>query len=76
VVPEVRVPAWNVEGHMLFYLRLEKVDACLDWRVAFTVAQNDEAALYSDFDEAASIARDAWERVVRHVEEAWKRHLV
>src|SRR5215216_5854741 len=52
---------------------LEKVDDYLDWRVA--IAAN-RAAIHPDFDDAALIVLEAWERVVGHVEEAWQEHLL
>ncbi len=80
VVPEIYVKAQDSEkrelGDLLLYPRLEEVDTYLDWRVAFDVAQTDEATLLADFDEAALVVLDAWERIVGHVEEAWQRNLV
>ncbi len=76
VVPEVYVRAHDAGGRaigdVLLYPRLEKVDAYLDWRLAFDAA----AAPSSDFDEAALIAAEAWEQVVGHVEQAWQTYLL
>jgi hypothetical protein len=49
------------------------VDDYLDWRVAFDA---NSAAVHPDFDDAALIVLESWERVVKHVEEAWRQHLV
>jgi hypothetical protein len=80
VVPVIEVKAKDAHdrhiGDMLFYPRLEKDEAYLDWRVAFDVAANDQTTLFADFDEAALIVLDGWERVVKHVEEAWQEHLL
>lgn len=76
VVPEVYVNAQDTQGRalgqMLFYPRLDKVDSYLDWRVAFAAAVSPSP----DFDEAALIAVDAWEKVVDYVEQAWQTHLL
>lgn len=77
VVPEVYVRAQDDQGHalgeMLFYLRLDKVDTYLDWRVAFAAVAGEPSP---NFNEAALIALDAWEKVVRYVEQAWQTHLL
>jgi hypothetical protein len=73
VVPEVYVNATEqgrVVGQLLFYPRLGKVDPYLDWRIAFAEAAKTTAS--PDFDEAALIALDAWERFVEYVEQAWQ----
>jgi len=77
VVPEIYLQSRDGEGRVvgdvLYYPRLEKVDDYLDWRVA--IAAN-RAAIHPDFDDAALIVLEAWERVVGHVEEAWQEHLL
>jgi hypothetical protein len=76
IVPETFVPARHADGRdlgvLLFYPRLEAVDRYLDWRVAFAAA----ASPSPDFDEAALIARDAWDLTVDFVEQAWATHLL
>jgi hypothetical protein len=77
VVPEVYVsaqdPLGHVVGNMLFYPRLKKVDSYLDWRVAFAASAENPSP---DFDEAALIALEAWEKVVGYVEHAWQTYLL
>jgi hypothetical protein len=77
IVPEIYLQAKDKEGRVvgdaLYYPRLEKVDDYLDWRVAFDA---NSAAVHPDFDDAALIVLESWERVVKHVEEAWRQHLV
>jgi hypothetical protein len=77
IVPEVYAPVKDkggrVVGDALYYPRLTKVDDYLDWRVAFDANSN---AVHPDFDDAALIVLEGWERVVTHVEEAWQQHLV
>lgn len=85
VVLEVYVPATDSHGRpigdVLTYPELEKVDSYLDWRVALAAANPPAGAparrgFPPDFAEPALIVRDAWERVVAYVENAWKTHLV
>lgn len=56
---------------VVFYPGLERVDAYVDWRVAFVYDQPPP-----DFEEAAMIVLDAWESVVEYVEDAWRQHLI
>jgi hypothetical protein len=78
VVPEIYVPAVDAQGRgigdLLLYPRLGKVDAYLDWRVAFAEAGAETPS--PDFDEAALIALDAWEQVVAYVEHSWQTRLL
>jgi hypothetical protein len=76
IVPETFVPARHPDGRdmgvLLFYPTLDAVDRYLDWRVAFAAS----ASPSPDFDEAALIARDAWDLTVDHVEQPWVTHLL
>jgi hypothetical protein len=79
VVPEVYVTALSEHGlarsdqFMLLYPCLDKVESYLDWRVAFAAAA---VAPSPDFDEAALIALEGWEKVVGYVEQAWQEHVL
>jgi hypothetical protein len=76
IVPETFVAARHPDGRdmgvLLFYPTLDTVDRYLDWRVAFEAS----ASRSPDFDEAALIARDAWDLTVDYVEHAWVTHLL
>jgi hypothetical protein len=50
------------------------VEDHLDWRRAFNVANVD--AVIADFEEAASIVRQAWEQVLLYCETSWRQHLL
>ena len=73
VLPSIFLPATNHPGQMLLCPRLDKVDAYLDWRVAFATAGVRPSP---DFGEAAIIVADAWTEVVGYVEQAWQTHLL
>jgi hypothetical protein len=77
IVPEVYLQAKDKDGRVLgdalYYPRLHKVDAYLDWRIAFDA---NSSSVHPDFDDAALIVLQAWELVVSHVEESWQQHLV
>lgn len=77
-MPEVYVDAVNAQQQpigqqLLYYPVLDKVDAYLDWRVAFAVGGSSPSP---DFAEAAQIGRNTWELVVSYVEQAWQTHLL
>jgi hypothetical protein len=77
VVPETYVDVHNPEGRyigqLLLYPRLDKVKSYIDWRVAFAASSTTPSP---DFDEAAIVAVDAWEKVVTYIEQAWQTHLL
>jgi hypothetical protein len=75
---------WNVRvfevgtgafhGERLMYPRIDRVEDHVDWRPAFD-PKNIEAVM-DDFENADSIVRQAWERVVLYCEESWRQHLL
>jgi hypothetical protein len=78
------VPQWDVRVYdvgtgafrkkLLMYPRMDKVEDYLDWRPVFDPANVD--AIPPDSEEAASIVRQAWERVLLYCETSWRRHLL
>jgi hypothetical protein len=74
VVPELSVTMNDREGNpvgdVTLSPRLERVDAYLDWRVAFAGAN------FGDFAQVALIAGGAWELAVEYVEQTWRTHLL
>jgi hypothetical protein len=53
--------------------RRSAAHGCLGRRVAFAAAA---VAPSPDFDEAALIALEGWEKVVGYVEQAWQEHVL
>jgi hypothetical protein len=74
VVPEIIANVISQNEQVFIYPRIDRVEAYLDWRRAL---DDVEAAVNrGDFQDAQSIALEAWEEVVDYCEQAWRTHLV
>ncbi len=90
IVPELLATAFSASGAIvgtrLFYPRLDRVDAYLDWRKAFEEIElsarpgpGSAVAIVTppaDFNEASVIVGEVWEQVIDHVERSWRAHLM
>ncbi|MGZ4316584.1 MAG: hypothetical protein ACXVRS_12245 [Gaiellaceae bacterium] len=74
VVPEVIANVTPSGEQVFIFPRIDRVDAYLDWRHVLDdlVATLDRG----DFQDARSIAADAWDQVVAYCEDAWSTHLL